>query len=58
MMLCNTLSGFFITVSVYYDGETLVAVYRNASGEVVDRLFNPTSTEQINRRLAELDGTE
>lgn len=57
MILCHTLSGFSITVSVYYDGETLVAVYRNASGEVVDRIFNPTP-EQINRRLAELDGTE
>ena len=57
MILCHTLSGFSITVSVYCDGETLVAVYRNASGEVVDRIFSPTP-EQINRRLAELDGTE
>lgn len=56
-MVCCTLSGFSITVSVYYDGETLVAVYRNASGEVVDRIFNPTP-EQISSRLAELDGTE
>lgn len=57
MILCNTLSGFSITVSVYCDGDTVVAVYRNASGEAVDRSFNPTP-EQINRRLAELDGTE
>lgn len=54
-MVC-TLSGFSITVSVYYDGETIVAVYRNASGEVVDRVFNATTLE-INRRLEELDGT-
>lgn len=57
MILCATLSGFSITVSVYCDGDTFVAVYRNASGEAVDRIFNPTP-EQINRRLAELDGTE
>ena len=57
MILCNTLSGFSITVSVYCDGDTIVAVYRNVSGEAVDRLFNPTP-EQIERRLAELDGTE
>ena len=57
MILCATLSGFSITVLVYCDGDTLVAVYRNASGEFVDRIFNPTP-EQINRRLAELDGTE
>lgn len=57
MILCTTLSGFSITVSVYCDGDTVVAVYRNASGEAVDRIFNPTP-EQINRRLAELDGTE
>ena len=57
MILCDTLSGFSITVSVYCDGDTVVAVYRNAYGEAVDRSFNPTP-EQINRRLAELDGTE
>ena len=57
MLLCDTLSGFSITVSVYCDGDTIIAVYRNASGEAVDRSFNPTP-EQINRRLAELDGTE
>lgn len=57
MILCATLSGFSITVSVYRDGDTVVAVYRNASGEAVDRSFN-TTPEQINRRLAELDGTE
>lgn len=57
MILCDTLSGFSITVSVYCDGDTVVAVYRNASGEAVDRIFNPTP-EQINHRLAELDGTE
>lgn len=57
MILCDTLSGFSITVSVYCDGDTIVAVYRNTSGEAVDRSFNPTP-EQINRRLAELDGTE
>lgn len=50
----DSLSGFSITVSVYRDGDTVVAVYRNAS---VDRSFNPTP-EQINRRLAELDGAE
>ena len=58
MILCDTLSGFSITVSVYRDGDNIVAVYRNTAGEVVDRIFNPPSTEQINRRLAELDGTE
>lgn len=57
MILCDTLSGFSITVSVYCDGDTVVAVYRNASGEAVDRIFNP-SWGQIERRLAELDGTE
>lgn len=57
MILCATLSGFSITVSVYRDGDTVVAVYRNASGEVVDRIFSP-SWGQIERRLAELDGTE
>ena len=57
MILCDTLSGFSITVSVYCDGDTIIAVYRNDSGEAVDRSFNPTP-EQINRRLAELDGTE
>ena len=57
MILCATLLGFSITVSVYCEGDTVVAVYRNASGEAVDRIFNPTP-EQINRRLAELDGTE
>lgn len=57
MLLLRKLQGFSITVSVYCDGDTVVAVYRNASGEVVDRSFNPTP-EQINRRLAELDGTE
>lgn len=57
MILCDTLSGFSITVSVYRDGDTVVAVYRNASGEAVDRIFNP-SWGQIERRLAELDGTE
>lgn len=57
MILCHTLSGFSITVSVYRDGDTVVAVYRNASGEVVDRIFSP-SWGQIERRLAELDGTE
>ena len=56
-MVCCTLSGFSITVSVYYDGETIVAVYRNPYGEVVDRIFSP-SWGQIERRLAELDGTE
>ena len=55
-MVC-TLSGFSITVSVYYDGETIMAVYRNPYGEVVDRVFNAT-LEQINRRLTELDGTD
>lgn len=57
MILCDTLSGFSITVAVYRDGDTVVAVYRNASGEVVDRIFSP-SWGQIERRLAELDGTE
>lgn len=57
MILCHTLSGFSITISVYRDGDTVVAVYRNASGEVVDRIFSP-SWGQIERRLAELDGTE
>lgn len=57
MILCDTLSGFSIMVSVYCDGDTVVAVYRNASGEVVDRIFSP-SWGQIERRLAELDGTE
>lgn len=57
MLLLRKLHGFSITVSVYRDGDTVVAVYRNASGEAVDRSFNPTP-EQINRRLAELDGTE
>lgn len=57
MILCHTLSGFSITVSVYRDGDTVVAVYRNVSGEVVDRIFSP-SWGQIERRLAELDGTE
>ena len=57
MILYSNLSGFSITVSVYCDGDTVVAVYRNASGEAVDRSFNPTP-EQINRRLEELDGTE
>lgn len=57
MLLLQRLQGFSITVSVYRDGDTVVAVYRNASGEAVDRSFNPTP-EQINRRLAELDGTE
>ena len=57
MILCDTLSGFSITVSVYCDGDTIIAVYRNASGEVVDRIFSP-SWGQIERRLAELDGTE
>ncbi len=57
MILCYTLSGFSITVSVYRDGDTVVAVYRNTSGEAVDRIFNPEQG-QINRRLAELDGTE
>lgn len=57
MILCDTLSGFSITVSVYRDGDNIVAVYRNASGEVVDRIFSP-SWGQIERRLAELDGTE
>ena len=56
-MVCCTLSGFSITVSVYCDEETIIAVYRNPHGEVVDRVFNATP-EQINRRLAELDGTE
>lgn len=55
-MVCCTLSGFSITVSVYYDGETIVAVYRNPYGEVVDRLFG-VSVDQIRHRLAELDGT-
>lgn len=55
-MVC-TLSGFSITVSVYYDGETIMAVYRNPYGEVVDRVFNAT-LEQINHRLTELDGTD
>lgn len=58
MLLLRKLQGFSITVSVYRDGDTIVAVYRNASGEAVDRIFNPTTTEQISRRLAELDGTE
>lgn len=53
-MVC-TLSGFSITVSVYYDGFSIMAVYRNPYGEVVDRVFNAT-LEQINRRLEELDG--
>ena len=57
MLLLRKLQGFSITVSVYRDGDTVVAVYRNSSGEAVDRSFNPTP-EQINHRLAELDGTE
>ncbi len=57
MLLLRKLQGFSITVSVYRDGDTIIAVYRNASGEAVDRSFNPTP-EQINCRLAELDGTE
>ena len=57
MLLLRKLQGFSITVSVYCDGDTVVAVYRNASGEAVDRIFNP-SWGQIERRLAELDGTE
>lgn len=57
MILCDTLSGFSITVSIYRDGDTVVAVYRNASGEAVDRIFSP-SWGQIERHLAELDGTE
>lgn len=55
MILCDTLSGFSITVSVYRDGETIMAVYRNPYGEVVDLVFNAT-LEQINHRLEELDG--
>lgn len=57
MLLLRKLQGFSITVSVYRDGDTVVAVYRNASGEAVDRIFSP-SWGQIERRLAELDGTE
>lgn len=57
MLLLRKLQGFSITVSVYCDGETIIAVYRNASGEVVDRIFSPEQG-QIERRLAELDGTE
>ena len=52
MILCDTLSGFSVTVSVYCDGDTIIAVYGNASGEAVDRSFNPTP-ERINRRPAE-----
>lgn len=55
MLLLRKLQGFSITVSVYRDGDTVVAVYRNASGEVVDRIFSP-SWGQIERHLAELDG--
>ena len=55
MMLLCRLQGFSISVSVYRDGETIVAVYRNPYGETVDRLFGATP-EKITCHLEELDG--